>query len=79
MDGGTILLQKERSGPGYSVRMYFMCQTLDQMRNATPLSLSIPQERVALFVPGCSSDNTSCRWAAFQRTIQASVDTDFVK
>ena len=79
--GGALVFElwKERSGPGYSVRMYFMCQTLDQMRNATPLTLSIPPERVALFIPGCSSANTSCTWATFQQTMQASVDNDFVK
>jgi 4-phytase / acid phosphatase len=70
---------KERTGSGYSVRMYFMCQTLDQMRNATPLTLSMPPERVVLFLPGCSSANAACTWAAFQQTMHASIDLDFVK
>lgn len=79
--GGALVFElwKERSGPGYSVRMYFMCQTLDQMRNATPLTLSTPPERVALFVPGCSSANTACSWNAFQQIMHASIDPAFVK
>jgi 4-phytase / acid phosphatase len=79
--GGALVFElwKERTGQGYSVRMYFMCQTLDQMRNATPLTLSTPPERIALFLPGCSSANTSCTWTAFQQTMQASIDPYFVK
>lgn len=79
--GGALVFElwKERSGTGYSVRMYFMCQTLDQMRNAMQLTRSTPPERVALFVPGCSSASTSCSWTAFHQIMQASIDPAFVK
>lgn len=79
--GGALVFElwKESSGSGYSVRMYFMCQTLDQMRDATQLSPSSPPERVALFLPGCSTADTSCRWTAFEQAMKAAVDLDFVK
>jgi 4-phytase/acid phosphatase len=49
------------------------------MRNATPLSLQNPPERVPVFVPGCGKDDFSCGWAAFQQAIHAGIDSAFVR
>jgi 4-phytase / acid phosphatase len=46
-------LWKRRGTGEYSVRTFYVAQTLDQMRNATPLSIESPPERVPVFVPGC--------------------------
>jgi hypothetical protein len=45
-----------------------MAQTLDQMRNSTPLSVHNPPQRVPVFVPECSRTDSSCAWKAFQQT-----------
>jgi 4-phytase/acid phosphatase len=79
--GGALVfeLRKKHNAPEYLVRTYFTAQTLDQMRNATPLSVANPPERVPVFVPGCSRSDLSCTWKAFQRAVQAGTDPMFVK
>jgi 4-phytase/acid phosphatase len=79
--GGALVFElwKKRGHPEYSVRTFYTAQTLDQMRNATPLSLNNPPERVAVFVPGCSQADESCAWSAFKAAIQAGIDPDFTK
>jgi 4-phytase/acid phosphatase len=42
------------------VRLYYTAQTLEQMRNSTPLSLASPPQRVPVFIPGCSQDDMTC-------------------
>jgi 4-phytase/acid phosphatase len=56
-----------------------MAQTLDQMRNAIPLSLVNPPERVAVFLPGCSRADQSCAWSDFKAAIRAGIDPAFTK
>jgi 4-phytase/acid phosphatase len=79
--GGALVFElwKSSGKEEYSVRTYFRSQTLDQMRNATPLSLQNPPERVPVFVPGCSQADFSCGWEAFQQAIHAGTDSAFVK
>jgi 4-phytase/acid phosphatase len=65
---GSALVFEVWHRPGndaYSVRTYFTAQTLDQMRNASPLTLSRPPERVPVFLPGCSQADGSCPLPAF--------------
>jgi len=78
--GGALIFELWKDAAGdYSVRTSYTAQTLDQMRNATPLSAQAPPERVPVFIPGCSRADGSCEWASFQRTIQASTDSRLVK
>jgi 4-phytase/acid phosphatase len=79
--GGALVLElwKQRETGEYSVRTFYMAQTLDQMRNATPLSLTNPPERVPVFVPGCGREDGSCEWGAFQKTVLVATDLKFVK
>lgn len=79
--GGALVFElwKSSSGGAYSVRTYYTAQTLDQMRNATPLSLETPPERVPVFAPGCGRADGSCAWEAFQQTVEAATDSAFVK
>jgi 4-phytase/acid phosphatase len=77
--GGALVFELWKT-PGkeeYSVRTYYTAQTLEQMRNAAPLSLQNPPERVPVFVPGCSQADNSCKWDAFQQAIQAGTDSHF--
>ena len=79
--GGALVFElwKKPGAEEFSVRTYYMAQTLDQMRNATPLSIQNPPERVPVFVPGCSKDDFSCGWEAFQQSLHAGIDPTFVK
>ena len=79
--GGALVLElwKVRDTEEYSVRTFYEAQTLDQMRNATPLSVKTPPERVPVFVPGCSQADGSCKWNAFQQTVRAGYSSAFVE
>jgi 4-phytase/acid phosphatase len=67
--GGALIFELWQSQSGaYSVRVEYAAQTLEQMRNATVLTLSTPPDRVPVFVPGCMNPNLSCAWRTF-RTI----------
>lgn len=79
--GGALVFELwKRHGAGeYLVSTYYMAQTLDQMRNASPLTLANPPERVQVLVPGCGREDGSCAWGAFQSTVRAAIDSAFVK
>lgn len=79
--GGALVFElwKRHGAADYSVRTYYTAQTLDQMRNATPLSLNSPPERVPVFVPGCIRADGSCDWSSFQKGLKAGIDPAFVK
>jgi 4-phytase/acid phosphatase len=79
--GGALVfeLRKNRTTAEYSVRTFYTAQTLDQMRNATPLTVQNPPERVPVFVPGCGRADGSCKWSAFQQTVEAVIIPDFAK
>jgi 4-phytase / acid phosphatase len=79
--GGALVFElwKKPGAADYSVRTLYTAQTLDQMRNAAPLSLGNPPERVTVFIPGCSRADASCAWKDFQQTVQGATDPAFVK
>jgi len=79
--GGALVLElwKRHDTDQYSVRTFYTAQTLDQMRNTSTLSIASPPERVPVFVPGCGREDGSCEWNAFQKTVQAATDLNFVK
>jgi 4-phytase/acid phosphatase len=79
--GGALIFElwKRHGDASYFVRTSYTAQTLDQMRNSTPLSLANPPERVPVFVPGCGQADGSCGWDAFQQTVRGEMDSAFVK
>ena len=79
--GGALVFELWKSGKTgqFSVRSYYTAQTLDQMRNSTPLSLAAPPERVPVFLPGCGQPDGACTWDGFQQTLKAAIDPRFVK
>ena len=81
--GGALVFElwRQTAGGEYSVRTYYTAQTLDQMRQALPLTLDLPPAKVTVFVPACSTAKAGspCDWKAFQRTIETSIDPAFVK
>lgn len=79
--GGALVFELWKNGETgkYAVRSYYTAQTLDQMRNSVPLSLSSPPERVPVFLPGCGQSDGTCSWDGFEQTLRASIDPRFVK
>lgn len=69
--GGALLFELWRDAAGgYSVRVEYTAQTLEQMRTAEALSLTNPPDRVAVYVPGCGRANGSCSWPEFAATVR---------
>jgi len=59
--GGALVLQLRQSQTTgeYVVRASYIAQTLDQLRNQTPLTLDAPPASAPVFIPGCSVDNAT--------------------
>jgi 4-phytase/acid phosphatase len=79
--GGALVFELWRgAGGAYTVRTYYIAQSLEQMHQAAPLSLSSPPERAPVFLPGCSSaaGDFACDWTAFERTLTGAIDPAFV-
>lgn len=69
--GGAIvfeLRQSQRTGE-FIVRVAYITQTLDQLRNRTQFTLDAGPANVPVFVPGCSIDNATfdCPLSTFVR------------
>jgi 4-phytase / acid phosphatase len=78
--GGALIFELWQAPSGtYSVLVYYTAQTLDQMRDATSLTLARPPERVPVFVPGCSRPDMSCTLDSFAATVRRVVDPVYVK
>jgi 4-phytase/acid phosphatase len=73
--GGALMFElwKDNVADKYSVRIFYIAQTLEQMREATPLTENNPPQRVPVFLPGCSKEDFSCRWPTFARTIEQAI------
>jgi 4-phytase/acid phosphatase len=63
----------------FEVRTYYMAQTLDQVRYATPLSLATPPLRLPVVIPSCGRADGSCTLTGFKKTVNTAIDRDFVK
>ncbi len=59
--GGAIVFQlrQSQSTGEYIVRASYVAQTLDQLRNQSPLTLEAPPASAPVFIPGCSIGNTT--------------------
>jgi hypothetical protein len=64
----------------HTVRLQFVAQTLEQMHNATPLTIKNPPMIANLFVPGCSSarDGYPCDWRSFAQVVERAIAPAFV-
>jgi 4-phytase / acid phosphatase len=81
---GGALMFEIWSSPGnkvYAVRTYYVSQTMQQMRDMVPLTLTVPPARANIFIPGCSTADKgySCTFSGFQQTIHAAIDPAFVQ
>ena len=75
--GGALIFTLWRSTTNrqYSVRLQFLAQTLDQLHDATPLTVANPPATANLFIPGCSGSTAGypCSWANFARTASSAI------
>ena len=80
--GGALIFSLWKSSTGqYSVRLQFAVQTLDQMHNATPLTIQSPPVIVNLFVPSCSEagEGYPCKWTNFRQAAKNTIEPAFVE
>jgi 4-phytase/acid phosphatase len=78
--GGTLIFSLWQQGGHYFVRTEYLAQTMEQMRNATPLSLAAPPEEEDLAVAGCeySTKRVGCSWETFAKSLQKAIGNQFV-
>jgi 4-phytase / acid phosphatase len=79
--GGALVFELWRATDGgYSVHVYYTAQTLNQMRQATPLTAANPPARVPVFVPGCGAAvgteaaGSACSLEGFESTVRHFID-----
>jgi 4-phytase / acid phosphatase len=80
--GGALIFELWQNSTGeFTVRTYFIAQSLDQMHNLLSVSLQSPPLRSPIFVPSCSTgdQNMACTWKEFQRVVERVIDPEFVK
>jgi|GEM_PF-76729 len=80
--GGALIfsLWRDRNSGQYFVRTQYVAQTLDQMRSATPLTISSPPSKQDVSIPGCEivAQNRPCSWQVFESILQHASDLAFV-
>jgi len=76
--GGALIfsLWQQADRGAYFVRSQYIAQTLDQMRNAAPLSMAAPPAKEDLTVVGCESRTASfgCSWDRFVNALQKAIE-----
>lgn len=76
--GGALVFELRQSltNGEFVVRTVYITQTMDQLRNQTPLTLAAPPAIVPVFLPGCSTHNATfdCPLDRFVRWIGHTVD-----
>jgi 4-phytase / acid phosphatase len=84
--GGAMVIELRKPinifrGDNYFVRVYYVSQTLDQMREATPLTLLHPPVVSPIFIPGgsCCNDGYEIPLSVFKTLVELAIDRRFVK
>ena len=76
--GGALVfsLWRRPDSGEYSVRLQYIAQTLEQMRNAAPLTMAAPPAMEDVAVTGCESRtvNPGCSWDKFVKLIQKAIE-----
>jgi 4-phytase/acid phosphatase len=78
--GGALLFElwRPRNGGKPFVRLEYTAQTLEQMRNAEPLTATNPPAQAPIFIPVCSRADYSCAWDGFSAAMHAATDPAYV-
>ncbi len=76
--GGALVfeLRQSQSTGEYFVRTSYITQTMDQLRNKAPLTLSSPPAIAPVFIPGCSTHNATfdCTLSKFVKVANHVID-----
>jgi 4-phytase/acid phosphatase len=76
--GGALVfeLRQSQTSGEYIVRVSYVAQTLDQLRNRTALTLDKPPASAPVFIPGCSVGNATfdCPLAHFVKVAKDAID-----
>ena len=82
LPGGALVLELWKRGgqDGFYVRTSYVTQTLDQLRDATPLSMDSPPARAPIFVPGSGglAPNFDAPLASYVRQARKVIDPSFI-
>jgi len=78
--GGALLFElwRPRDGGKPFVRLEYIAQTLEQMRNSDALTWANPPVVAPIFVPGCGRSDLSCTWEGFSAAMRAVTDPAYV-
>jgi 4-phytase/acid phosphatase len=76
--GGSLVFRLWR-GPDpktYSIELLYIAQTLDQIRNASPLDRNSPPAIAPVFLPGCKQTGAQpdCEWEILRRILSVAID-----
>jgi 4-phytase/acid phosphatase len=80
--GGALVFELwQNLAAAYEVRVFYTAQTLEQMRNLTPLAPGTLPDRASIFLPDCSgaAPGFPCDWRVFQQRMSQLIDPAFVK
>jgi 4-phytase/acid phosphatase len=77
--GGALVFELYRNGSprDWFAKVRYVHQTVEQLRNATALSLQHPPNWVDLSIPGCDS-SAPCAFEHFQKAAHRAIDKKFV-
>lgn len=72
--GGSLVFRvwRGQDPKTYTVDVFYIAQTLDQLRNVSPLDRNSPPAIAPVFVPGCKS--IDCDWETFHRVVSGAID-----
>ena len=81
--GGALVfeLRQSKTTAEFLVRVFYTAQSLDQLRNLTPLSLTNPPQTAQLRIPGGSAPGASfdVRFETFQRIVESAIGRRYVQ
>jgi 4-phytase/acid phosphatase len=81
--GGALVIELRRSNSTqeYLVRVFYTGQTLDQLRDLTPLTLENPPATMQLLVPGGSNSATDLdvQFKTFRKLIEGAIEPSYVQ
>jgi 4-phytase/acid phosphatase len=79
--GGALIfsLWRDSVTGQFSVKLRYLAQTLDQMRDASPLSIAAPPASQDVSIPGCEDahEDKACQWETARSLMQRAIDPHF--
>ena len=73
--GGALGFERLRDRSGrIFVRAFYQAQTMDQLRNLTPLTAAQPPAQVEVRIPGCSPAGGPCELARFREIVMRKLE-----